>query len=85
MEGTPFGNLQSSQNQKLERMTKILCSPNPIGVGTRFVFSKFWSSFSFDKFNSRKKKPSGIGGWGVGGLIRPLVFKLSPKSNFSCF
>ncbi len=66
MGGTPLGNLQSSQNQKQERMTKILCSPNPLGVGTRF-FSKFWSSFSFDKFNYRKKKPNGIGAGGGGG------------------
>jgi hypothetical protein len=64
MEGTPFGNLQSSQNQKLERMTKILCSPNPIGVGTRFVFSKFWSSFSFDKLILEKKNQVELGGGG---------------------
>jgi hypothetical protein len=31
-----------------------------------------------------EKKPSGIGGVG-GGLIPPLVLKLNPKSNFSCF
>jgi len=58
-------------------MSKTLCSPNPLGIGTRF-FSKFWSSFSFGRFNSRKKTKwnwGGVGGGGGGGLFTYCFLK----------
>lgn len=49
---------------KLERMTKILCSPNPLGVGTRIFFQNFGLVLVLISLILEQKNQVE---WGVGG------------------